>query len=115
MPHDKNGRRIHVGDIVHGPCYVTSHPVIGQVLAVNESTTCNITVAVARVINPLPGAVGAIWGGFGGVEVKLLQAVPDYGSAENFEVLVSSAPEDVAPSAVTDLVVLPDQSEESAA
>lgn len=44
MPHDRKGQRVEVGDLVVGRGYNITHDIVGQVLAVTECESCNVTV-----------------------------------------------------------------------
>jgi hypothetical protein len=62
MPHDRNGKLVEVGDIVKGRGYNINHDIIGPVLGVTETESCNLTVGTVALkkLHPAVGQTGRI-------------------------------------------------------
>lgn len=82
MPHDRNGKLIKVGDIVKGIGFNVPHEVMGPVLLVNESSSCNLTVGIVRRIVHRPHyGMAHVYG------EEMFDLATEYGNCNEFEIV----------------------------
>jgi hypothetical protein len=92
MPHDRNGKLVEVGDIVMGSGYHIKHDIIGPVVYVTESESCNLTVGIVRAL-PMERAYdhyGLLMSTQDPPDFSKFQLlVPDleYGATKDFEII----------------------------
>lgn len=106
MPHDRKGQLVEVGDLVVGRGYNIPREIVGQVLAVTEAESCNVTVLTfetkqvpsSLVRDAVDSGITINYvtaGDHNGTRYFVPKVLMEWGEAASFEV-VSKAPKPVA-------------------